>query len=231
MLQVVEEYMDDEQQGAYRYDEAYQAVAQQQMAAAAAVATASNGQTGQYGAPNVHHDGQVRASNTCHALHGQSPGTPLLMLQWLQAGSFMSFARGVHHPWHPEESVRLIVSTSFAHNMFSSRRADYETGLCVAAIAECCIVRSLSGICSAGSAVRAVSSGSREHGAAGLRGPERLQQHAHAAAQHAAGPGQRGGQRQQRPGAGSHAGRHPALHGDGAGKSHTPHRPPLLVLH
>ncbi|CAK0783706.1 hypothetical protein CVIRNUC_006905 [Coccomyxa viridis] len=64
--QVVEEYMDDEQQGAYRYDEAYQAVAQQQMAAAAAVATASNGQTGQYGAPNVHHDGQVQPSGLDH---------------------------------------------------------------------------------------------------------------------------------------------------------------------
>ena len=59
MLQVVDEYMDDEQQGAYRYDEAYQAAAQQQMAAAAAVASASNGQAGQYGAPSVHHDAQV----------------------------------------------------------------------------------------------------------------------------------------------------------------------------
>ena len=74
ILQVGEEYMEDEQQGAYRYDEAYQAAAQQQMAAAAAAAIASNGQVNQYGAPNAHHDAQVCTLDTCHESSVQITG-------------------------------------------------------------------------------------------------------------------------------------------------------------
>ena len=54
----VEEYMEGGEQGPYAYsEEAYQAA--QHMAAAQAAA--NNGQVGQYGAPSVHHDAQVRA--------------------------------------------------------------------------------------------------------------------------------------------------------------------------
>ena len=52
----MEEYIGEEQQQAYAYDEAYQVAAQQMAAQAAAN---GNGQVGQYGAPNVHHDAQV----------------------------------------------------------------------------------------------------------------------------------------------------------------------------
>ena len=53
----MEEYIGEEQQQAYAYDEAYQVAAQQMAAQAAAN---GNGHVGQYGAPSVHHDAQVR---------------------------------------------------------------------------------------------------------------------------------------------------------------------------
>ena len=74
----VEEYMEGGEQGPYAYsEEAYQAA--QHMAAAQAAA--NNGQVGQYGAPSVHHDAQVRAlCRQAHPRHSYGPGC-MCMLQ------------------------------------------------------------------------------------------------------------------------------------------------------